>query len=152
MKVYIKKSLIIFLIFICVATIGAFSVSCTNENTGTKTITLVIGEGENQKVFSSYKTESEYLIDVLKELKEDGKITYTAQESIVGAYLTEINGISQTAQNYLFVLTTVSDAKMPLDDQYTIVKKYQEMELVSSSKGVSDLKLIDGEGYMIVLV
>lgn len=150
MKVYIKKSLIIFIVLMLVATLGVLFVSCEKENTGTKTITLVIGEGESQKVFSSYKTDAEFLIDVLSELKEDGEITFTSQESSYGVFLTEINGISQTDQNYLYIFTTVQEYQDITD--WKVERNYNNQLYVSAFKGVSDLKVIDGAGYMIALV
>lgn len=150
MKVYIKKSLIIFIVLMLVATLGVLFVSCEKENTGTKTITFVIGEGESQKVFSSYKTDAEFLIDVLSELKEDGEITFTSQESSYGVFLTEINGISQTDQNYLYIFTTVQEYQDITD--WKVERNYNNQLYVSAFKGVSDLKVIDGAGYMIALV
>jgi cephalosporin-C deacetylase-like acetyl esterase len=150
MKVYIKKGLIIFLILILVAALGAVCSSCNKENAGTKTITLVIGEGETQKVFSLYKTDAEYLVDVLIELKEDGKITYTAKDSTYGAFLTEINGISPAIDNYICIFTTVSEFQDITD--WKVEKSYEEATYVSAIFGINDLKIIDGAGYMITLV
>jgi len=127
-----------------------FMVSCAKPDKSIKNITLVIGQGDSQKIFSNYKTESEFLIDVLNELKDDNKITFTAVNSSYGAYLTEINGITPSGDNsYIAILTTIG--KYQDSTEYKVEKVYNDIVFVSSIVGVSDLKIIDGESYMIAL-
>lgn len=149
MNVYIKKHFSIFLILIFILSLSLIFVAC-EKNEGEKTITLVIGEGDTQKVFKDYKTNSSFLIGVLDELKESKEITYTATESIYGAYLTEINGIVAVGDNFICILTTVAQYQDSTD--WKIEKSFEDKTYVSAILGVSDLSLVDGAGYMIVLV
>lgn len=150
MNVYIKKSLTIFLILILIIPLSLLVVACEQPDSGEKTITLVIGEGDNQKVFEALKTNGNYLVDALDELVSEGKLTYTSTDSSYGAYLTEINGITPSNDNYIGILTTVSEQQDITD--WKVVKSYDNVDYVSAIYGISDLELIDGAKYMIALV
>lgn len=149
MNVYIKKHISIFLILIFILSLSLIFVGC-DKNEGEKTITLVIGEGDTQKVFKNYKTNSSFLLGMLDELKESEEITYTATESIYGAYLTEINGTVATGENYICILTTLTEYQNSTN--WKIEKTFEDKTYVSAILGVSDLNIVDGAGYMIVLV
>lgn len=148
--IYIRKSLVIGLILICAIALTFTLAGCAKENEGSKTITLVIGEGEDQTVFESYKTDAEYLIDVLVEMKEAEKITYTLTESTYGAYLTEINGILEANGQYVYLFSTVAEQQDITE--WKVTKNYNDTVFVSVIYGASTLEVIDGAGYMIALV
>lgn len=137
------------LIFLVVLILLFSLTACAKSNSGKKTVTLVIGEGDGQKVFASYKTDAEYLIDLLNELEEKGEITFSATDSALGAYLTEINGITSGDGKYIMVLTTLEEYWDTTD--WKIVKTYGGTEYVSAIVGISALKISDGAGYMIAL-
>lgn len=149
MKIYIKKILILSLILICAIALCVSFTACSVENEGSKTITLVIGEGDTATVFEDYKTNAEYLVDVLNELKAEEKITYTSTESTYGAYLTEINGLCEASNIYIAILTTITEQQDVTT--YAVKREYNDIEYISSISGVTSLPIIDGAGYLIAL-
>jgi hypothetical protein len=149
MKNFIKKGLAITLVLICAFALCLTLVACSS-NEGSKTITLVIGEGETQEVFSNYKTDAEYLVNVLDELKADEEITYACEESTYGAYLTEVNELTNSADAYIYIFSTVVEQQDTTE--WAEKRTYNDEEYVSVILGVSTLPVIDGASYMIATV
>lgn len=150
MKIYTKKGFLTAIILICAfALLFSFS-ACAQKNEIFKTITLIIGEGENQMVFESYETLAENLSGVLEELKAKGKITYTVSESAYGEYIKAINSYEGGESSYLCLLSTVEEQQDITS--YAIKRTVSGREYVSVNYGISSLKIIDGAGYLIIPV
>lgn len=124
--------------------------ACANPNPGNKTVTLIIGEGESQKVFSNHKTDAEYLIDLLDELKAEGELTYSGSESKYGIYLNQVDGVTASGYGWFAVFCTQADYQD--FTEYGITRTEGGTEFVSATLGVSSLPLTDGESYMIVYI
>lgn len=93
------------------------------------------------------------MYDALVTLQEDGLLTFGGNESTYGFYITSVNGVAATDENYWAVYTTLgtyegvsySDATWgTIEYSDTLSNNYT---LASASYGVSGLPLVRGEWY-----
>ena len=139
-------------VFVCVLALSL--VACSDKGTDyEKTITIVIGEGENQMVIADYKTGSKYLFDAINELsnRETDPITLKGGWTQYGLFVTAIGNIeADTLTQYVCVLTSDTDHQDITD--WAVTKTYGDISVVSSDLGVSSLPLKDGAVYMFAIV
>ena len=153
MKNFRKVAAVILAVaFVCVL---AFSlVACADKGTDyEKTITIVIGEGENQMVFADYKTGSKYLFDAINELsnRETEPLTLKGSWTQYGLFVSAIGNIeADPLTQYVCVMTNDTDYQDTTN--WAVTKTYGEITVVSSTLGVSSLPLKDGAVYMFAIV
>ena len=139
-------------VFVCVLALSL--VACGEKGTDyEKTITIVIGEGENQMVIADYKTGSKYLFDALNELsnQETNPLTLKGNWTQYGLFVTAIGNIeANTLLEYVCVMTNDTDHQDVTN--WAVTRKYGDVNVVSSDLGVSSLPLKDGAVYMFVVV
>ena len=87
------------------------------------------------------------VLDALAYLKQEGLITYTAQSSTYGAYITEINGVSEYGTFSWMLYCNDASASTTEYGSFT----YDEIVLGSCSYGASTQPVLKGCIYAIVL-
>lgn len=122
------------------------AVSCSNEQDASGEMTIVIG---GEKV-TEYKVDldkveiKEGLISVLDYLKSENKLTYTANDSGYGAYLTSVGDVKEDSANstYVYIWTSV---EADFDTSaYATTMEYNGKTLTSSGVGASSMHIEDG--------
>ena len=97
--------------------------------------------------------DNKSMYDALVALQEDGRLTFDGSESTYGFYITSVNGVAATSDNYWGVYTTLgmyegvsySDATWgTIEYSDTLGNTYT---LASASYGASGLPLVRGEWY-----
>lgn len=147
------KLLLVVLCLVCVTSLILLT-ACNNEgNDLEKTITVVIGEGENATV-STVTTGARYLADVLNEMvnAENSNLTLVGTYSAYGLYVTEIGSVKENALKGEYVYFFTTDTEYQDITEFAVSKEYDGKTLVSAMKGVSSLPVKDGETYLITLV
>lgn len=148
-----QKSLVALLCLVCVLSTVFVLFACTDKNANDleKTVTIVIGEGENATV-ETITTGAKYLFDLLNEMsnREENKIALNGSWEEYGLFVTEVGSLKAEGSNqYICVLT--SDAAYKNATEWAVKKEYNGTEMVSSTRGVSSLPLKDGCVYMFAL-
>lgn len=150
-----KKTTKLFLVVLCLVCVTSLILltACDNEgNDLEKTITVVIGEGENATV-STVTTGARYLADVLNEMvNENSDLTLVGTYSAYGLYVTEIGSVKEDALKGEYVYFFTTDTEYQDITEFAVSKEYDGKTLVSATKGVSSLPVKDGETYLIALV
>lgn len=154
-----KKTTKLFLVVLCLVCVTSLILltACNNNGEGNdleKTITVVIGEGENATV-STVTTGARYLADVLNEMvnDEDSNLTLVGTYSIAyGLYVTEIGAVKADALKGEYVYFFTTDTEYQEISEFAVSKEFDGKTLVSATKGVSSLPVKDGETYLITLI
>lgn len=150
-----KKRLILMLVLAVVVLSMIGLVACTDPNALEGTMTLVLLNGENAQEFSvdlsNFTTESNGLIAVLDLLQSQEKLTYEAQDSAYGKFLTRVGELRQdeAAGTYLSLYTTVEKDKDV--SAYATTLTYKDVTLTSSGVGAESMTLQDGCTIIITL-
>ena len=116
-----------------------------NQNSG-KIITLVIG-GTEEKVYSVDFSDIEIkegVYSVIKSLAEKELLTYKANDSGYGAYLTELGELKEDAATatYLFVYTSVvTDFDV---SEWASTKAWGDVTLTSTGVGITEMTVENG--------
>jgi len=142
-------------VFVCALTFSLVACNNVGDNTE-KTVTVVIGEGEGQVVYADYKTTSNSLATLLQELSQlkENAITFSGTWSATGLFVTQIGALQQgeSYSPWIAVLTSDTAFQVAVEDNYTVKRTYNNVELKSTSVGVSSVALSNGSIYMFVLV
>lgn len=152
-----RKVAAVLLIVAFVCALAFTVVACNNVGDNTeKTVTVVIGEGEGQVVYADYKTTSNSLATLLQELSQlkENAITFSGTWSATGLFVTQIGTLQQGEfySPWIAVLTSDTAFQVAVEDNYTVKRTYNNVELKSTSVGVSSVALSNGSIYMFVLV
>lgn len=140
-----KKRLILMLVLAVVVLSMIGLVACTDPNALEGTMTLVLLNGENAQEFSvdlsNFTTESNGLIAVLDLLQSQEKLTYEAQDSAYGKFLTRVGELRQdeAAGTYLSLYTTVEKDKDV--SAYATTLTYKDVTLTSSGVGAESMTM-----------
>ena len=145
MKKYAKILVAILLISLLATALFA----CINpDNDTTGKMTLVVLNGENAKEYSVDLADipsgnsSKGLIAILDYLKGKGQLTYTANDSGYGAYLTQVNDLKEQGGYYIYIYT---DVQTDVDvTQYASQITYKNKSYTNSGVGVSQMSVKDG--------
>ena len=123
MKKYAKIITALLLLTLCVSALCAcFYNNDENDNSdnsgsgNARQMQLVILNGENAKEYTvnideaqSAQSDKKGLMAILAYLKEQGELTYTAEDSGYGAFLTQINELKNENGNYIYIYTDVEE-------------------------------------------
>lgn len=149
-----KKIAVLLLVVVSLAAVTLLFTACNKDvgNEYEKTVTIVIGEGENKLVYDNYTTTARYLFDALNELsnRETDPLKMGGSWGQFGMFLTEIGDLKAESNSYICVLATDTEYQDITD--YAVKKTYNGTELTSATLGVSSLPLKDGQTYLFCLV
>lgn len=134
---------------------GALSGCAPNDAGGERGFEVQLYESsQTQVLVRVMETEDgKSMYDALVALQADGRLTFDGSESTYGFYITSVNGIAATNENYWVVYTTLgtyegvsySDATWgTIEHSDALGNTYT---LASASYGVSGLPLVEGELY-----
>lgn len=137
---------------------GALSGCAPNDAGGERGFEVRLYESsQTQVLVRVMETEDgKSMYDALVALQADGRLTFDGSESTYGFYITSVNGIAATNENYWAVYTTLgtyegvsySDATWgTIEHSDALGNTYT---LASASYGVSGLPLVEGELYALV--
>jgi len=116
---------------------------------GNKEVSVIVGETKYM-----VKTDTEYVDDLLLEMKNNGQISYTIVTSEYGDYLTAIGDLSAGSSSFISVYHDI-------DDDITLIDKsewaspnytYENKTYFPSNVGISSLPVKNGHGYAFVLI
>ena len=132
-------------------------VSCNKGNvadSGTATVVVAAatedGKATEYKVNLADLKDQRGLMTVLDYLKEHNGLTYTAQDSEYGAFLTSVNDLKPEGNQYISLYTTVAaDADV---SEWATTIEYQGTTLTSSGVGASSMTIEDGAVIYICLL
>lgn len=137
---------------------GALSGCAPNDAGGERGFEVRLYESsQTQVLVRVMETEDgKSMYDALVALQADGRLTFDGGESTYGFYITSVNGVAATNENYWAVYTTLgtyegvsySDATWgTIEHSDALGNTYT---LASASYGVSGLPLVEGELYALV--
>lgn len=137
---------------------GALSGCAPNDAGGDRGFEVQLYESsQTQVLVRVMETEDgKSMYDALVALQADGRLTFDGSESTYGFYITSVNGVAATNDNYWAVYTTLgtyegvsySDATWgTIEHSDALGNTYA---LASASYGVSGLPLVEGELYALV--
>lgn len=137
---------------------GALSGCAPNDAGGERGFEVRLYESsQTQVLVRVMETEDgKSMYDALVALQADGRLTFDGSESTYGFYITSVNGVAATNDNYWAVYTTLgtyegvsySDATWgTIEHSDALGNTYT---LASASYGVSGLPLVEGELYALV--
>lgn len=137
---------------------GALSGCAPNDAGGERGFEVQLYESsQTQVLVRVMETEDgKSMYDALVALQADGRLTFDGSESTYGFYITSVNGVAATNENYWAVYTTLgtyegvsySDATWgTIEHSDALGNTYT---LASASYGVSGLPLVEGELYALV--
>ena len=137
---------------------GALSGCAPNDAGGERGFEVQLYESsQTQVLVRVMETEDgKSMYDALVALQADGRLTFDGGESTYGFYITSVNGVAATNENYWAVYTTLgtyegvsySDATWgTIEHSDALGNTYT---LASASYGVSGLPLVEGELYALV--
>ena len=83
-------------VFVCALTFSLVACGNVGDNTE-KTVTVVVGEGENQIVYADYKTTANSLAALLEELGQlqENTLSFSGSWSAYGVFVTQIGTLQQ---------------------------------------------------------
>ena len=144
MKKYAKILVAILLISLLATALFA----CINPDSDSQgKMTLVVLDGDNTKEYSVQLEDvtdisSKGLVAILDHLKAKGELTYSSNDSGYGAYLTQVNGLSEGNGIYVYVYT---DVQADFDvSQYASQITYKDKSYTNSGVGISQMSVKDG--------
>lgn len=144
MKRLTKIFLALFMLSVLLGTLCACG---AGDSDGAGTVSVVLGT-DPETVYTvplDRVTGTEGLMSVLEYLKEAENLTYTAEDSGYGAYLTAVGDLAQdsAAGKYIMLYTSVAeDADV---SQYATTVTYDGRTLTSSGVGASSMHMRAGE-------
>jgi len=121
------------------------TVEVGNQSSG-KVVTIVVG-GTKEKVYSvdySNVDLEEGVLSVFKYLGNEGLLSYKADDTGYGAFLTEVGDLKQDAASgtYIYLYTSIeSDQDV---SAYATEKVWNGTTLVSSGVGITSMKVENG--------
>ncbi|MDE6361521.1 MAG: hypothetical protein K2N53_06180 [Clostridia bacterium] len=145
MKKYAKIITAILLVsLLCVALFAC--VNPDSDKEGTMTLVVIDGDKVDEYVVDLAKIPSGNtqtgLMAILDYLKENGKLTYTAQDSAYGAYLTQINSIVPQGNEFIALYTSI--AKDMSVGAYATTITYKGASCTTSDFGASAMSILAG--------
>ena len=88
-----KRNLAIVIIVVVLAAMGViYALFASRATAGSKNVTLAVVNDQGARTEYSFKTDAEYLLDVMKELEKDG-LTFEGEESSYGLMMDTLNGL-----------------------------------------------------------
>lgn len=136
-----NKQLKLILAVVLVVALSLTLFACGGQNDSQGEMTLVVLDGDNTKEYSVDLAKlpsgdaKSGLMAVLAYLEENDDLTYTAQSSAYGQYLTQVNGIEAGAGAYICLYTDVeSDIDVSV---YAMSVTYKGKEYTNSNVGAS---------------
>ena len=87
--------------------------------------------------------DCETVIDYMKKLREDGKLSFESETSAYGEYITSINGKKQAGNSYWMLYTSDLDYA---STSYTVT--YEGRDYGQAITGASSLPVKEGETYI----
>ena len=88
-----KRNLTIVIVIAVLAVMGIlYAVFGNKTEAGSKSVTVAVVDDQGAKTEYSCKTDSEYLLDVMKELEADG-FTFEGDEGDYGLMVSTVNGV-----------------------------------------------------------
>lgn len=125
-----------------------FAACFDSDNDSQGAMTLVVLNGEDAKEYSVDLTElpsgdnQKGLMAILDYLQAEGQLTYTAQDSGYGAYLTQVGDLKEGDGNFIYVYTDVeTDISV---DAYATQIIYKDKSYTNSGVGVTQMNIKDG--------
>ncbi|MDE6758291.1 MAG: hypothetical protein K2J89_03315 [Clostridia bacterium] len=143
-----KNRITLLTIILLIALMTILPVACSGDVDKEGYMTLVVKNGEDIKEYSvdltelSSDTSQSGLMVILDHLQEKGELTYSAQDSAYGAYLTAVNDISEGNGVYITLYTDVESDIDVSEDATTLA--YKEKTLTSSGVGLSLMNVKSG--------
>lgn len=126
-----KKRLLLVLLCI-VAVFGfCFAAGCNND---VKPVAITV----------SGSTEGETLFEYMSDLKDKGELSFEYSDSQYGAYVTAINGVSNTTNSSWMLYTDDAENSNTAWGTY----EYEGKTLGSSALGAGSLVVVDGCVYV----
>ena len=89
--------------------------------------------------------------DALRALERAGEISFAGENSAIGFYLTELNGVAAGANSYWAFYTTLTEADGTSYADPSFTAEVNGVTLYYASKGVSFMPVAAGEAYALVL-
>lgn len=132
---------------------GALSGCAPNDAGGERGFEVRLYESsQTQVLVRVMETEDgKSMYDALVALQEDGRLTFDGSESTYGFYITSVNGVAATNENYWAVYTTLGTYEgVSYSNAAWGTWEYGGETLASASYGVSGLPLVEGELYALV--
>ena len=137
---------------------GALSGCAPNDAGGDRGFEVRLYESsQTQVLVRVMETEDgKSMYDALVALQADGRLTFDGSESTYGFYITSVNGIAATNENYWVVYTTLGTYEgVSYSDATWGTIEHSDAPgntytLASASYGVSGLPLVEGELYALV--
>lgn len=137
---------------------GALSGCAPNDAGGERGFEVRLYESsQTQVLVRVMETEDgKSMYDALIALQADGRLTFDGSESTYGFYITSVNGVAATNENYWAVYTTLGilDGVSYSDATWGTIEHSDALgntyTLASASYGVSGLPLVEGELYALV--
>lgn len=161
---FIKKAALMLIVFALTALFFGCDLFKPETEEGEKTITVIIDlsayeeeitvdEGvqqydENKIKTVEIKTEALRFERVMAELTDNGYLTYSANKSFQGLFITGIDNVSQDEENgkYFLIYNNDEENSNKSYGEYS----YNDTILGSASSGISDLPVKDGCIYAFV--
>ncbi len=142
-----KKLIFAILIFapILVFSLALFACDVTPENTGEKSVTIIIGDDTY-----TLKTSKAYVHDALCELRDTQGVNYVFEDGPYGATIIGLNGLYTTVDwsKYVSTYHTIDDVTIRDMSSYATDFEMGGKTYYTSGVGVSSLPLVDGATYL----
>lgn len=124
--------------------VAVFS-SCNRKQASSGICTVVIENDKAYEVDLSGIEIKEGLFSVLDALRDRGEITFEAERSATGAYLTAVQQLKngEPANSYLMIWTSV-EADFDVSGMFGGDRDYQGTRLCCSGVGASQMTVCDG--------
>lgn len=137
---------------------GALSGCAPNDAGGERGFEVRLYESsQTQVLVRVMETEDgKSMYDALVALQADGRLTFDGSESTYGFYITSVNSVAATNENYWAVYTTLGTYEgVSYSDATWGTIEHSDAPgntytLASASYGVSGLPLVEGELYALV--
>ncbi|MDE5756186.1 MAG: hypothetical protein K2I23_03770 [Clostridia bacterium] len=145
MKKY-SKILVAILLITLLATALFACINPDNDSQGKMTLVVLNGDDAKEYTVDLAKipsgNSSTGLMAILDYLKDKGELTYTSNDSGYGAYLTQVNELTEGGGNYIYVYT---DVQADFDvTQYASQITYKNKSYTNSGVGASQMSVKDG--------
>ncbi len=116
------------------------------DDTGSATVVVAVGdEVDEYEVPLSEVDGSRGAFGLLDYLASEGKLTYTAEDSGYGAYLTRVGELCEDADAGVYIgIWTSVESDMDRESVYSTTVNYGGIELVSAAVGISSMSVPDG--------
>ncbi len=121
------------------------TVEVGNQNSG-KVVKIVVG-GANEMVYSVDYSEislDEGVLSIFKYLDSIGKLSYKADDSGYGAFLTQVGDLKQDESTATYIYLYTSIVKDQDVSAYATEKVWNGNKLISSGLGVTSMSVENG--------